>query len=212
MDAELLKCQRTHEALGNRFVQSRRLLNMMSYLNQSGCRDSEFVEYKRRCGNKLAFLSENKIIPKQNIAAFGLDSCNLSLYHQCVMTGEREMVPSEFKRNVEDWKRVVLELDTENEQAAICRIHECFCKLAGFISYPKRALDEMLADFVCPLCILTDAYSDIGWTDYVCPKPAGETRSLSSSVSKRGEDKKLPAGACEHIMTIRTTRYDRLFE
>lgn len=181
----------------------------MCFLNDAGCNDDDFVDFKRRCGEKLSVLNNNESLPKQNIAAFGLDSCNLSLYHQCVRAAadERENVPSEYKRVVEDWRRMVLGLDDEDE--TVGDIYGVFCKIAGFISYPKLATDEMMADFVCPLCILTDAYTDIGWTDYVCPRPAGEA---SSVVSKRGVDKNLPMGACEHLMTVRTTRYDRLFE
>jgi hypothetical protein len=209
MDAELLKCKRTHKALSSRFSQSRRLLHMVCYLNDSGCDDAEFVDFKARCAEKLSFLT-NKTLPKHNIAEFGLDSCNLALYHQCARAestaSSREDSPSEFKRVVEDWKRVVLGLDGDTSMGGI---HDGFCKMSGFISYPKRATDEMMRDFVCPLCILTDSYTDIGWTDYVCPRPAGET---SCSVSKRGVDKNLPTGACEHIMTVGTTKYDRLFE
>lgn len=208
MDAELLKCKRTHEALTYRFKQSQRLLHLMCYLNDSDCKDDDFMDLKRRCADKLSLLN-NKSLPKHNIAFFGLDSCNLSLYHQCVRTDkqQRENVPSEYKQTVEDWRRLVLGL---NEDETVGDIHNSFCKIAGFICYPKLAMDETMTDFICPLCILTDAYADIGWTDYVCPRPASEAPSVV--VSKRGVDKSLPAGACEHLMTVRTTRYDRLFE
>ena len=102
MDAELLKCQRTHETLTQRFKLSRRLLHMVSYLNDAGMNDDEFVEYKRRCGDALSMLNNSKRLPKQNIATFGLDSCNLSLYHQCVRNignnNEKEDCSSEVKR------------------------------------------------------------------------------------------------------------------
>lgn len=178
---------------------------MICYLNNSGCTDPDFVDFKGRLGERLKSLCSNKSAPEQNIACFGLNSCNLSIYYQCVRDADDESMPvEEFKKSVDDWRRVVLGLDREN--AAVLEVYQTFCKIAGFINYPPKAIEQ---HFVCPLCILTDAYTDIGWTDYVCPRPAGDT---PSSVSKRGVDESIPTGACEHLISVRTTKYNKLFK
>ena len=191
MDAEVLMCRRTHDIVSRCIPQTRKLMHMMCYLNDVGCNDDVFVDYKRRCGQKLSAL-KNKCLPKVNIAAFGLDSCNLGLYYQCVREGSM----GDVRSLIEEWKRVVLGLDDAEE--CLRDVYDGFCKLSGYIYHR-----ETISDVVCPLCILTDAYSDIGWTDYVCP-----TSEVLVS-RKRGEDPDLPP-ACEHLMTVKKTQYDRL--
>lgn len=205
MDAEVLKCDRTHDIMARCIPQTRKLMHMMCYLNDVKGTDDEFVDFKRRCADKLS-VSFNKTIPKVNIASFGLDSCNLALYHQCVRESGERM--GDVRGMIEAWKRIMLGLDDAEE--CLWGVYEDFCKLSGFINFPKKEMDEMLQnDFVCPLCILTDAYSDIGWTDYVCPKPTSDNTDV---VSKRGVDTDLPKGACEHLLTVKKTQYDRLHD
>lgn len=207
MDAETLKCERTHNAMSSYIPASRSLLHLMCYLNDVDCTDPDVVDYKSRCGHKLSALL-NKSLPSVNVAGFGLESCNLALYYQCVRENdERAMLVSSLRDLIEAWKRMVLGLDDAEER--LSDVYGRFCKLVSYISYPKREMRELLrtSGFVCPLCILTDAFSDIGWTDYVCPKPTADD---SEAISKRGVDSDLPPGGCEHILSVIGTKYDRL--
>lgn len=215
MDAETLKCKCTHNALSSHARKSRTLLHFISYLNDVFCTDPDFVDYKSRLGEKLSVLL-NASLPSVNVADFGLHSCNLALYYQCVRVhvgvrknqeNERAMIVGSLRDLIDAWKRMVLGLD--DAEKCLSDVYRRFCKIISFITYPKSEMKELLqtSGFVCPLCILTDAFSDIGWTDYVCPKPTADD---SDAISKRGVDPDLPPGGCEHILSVKSTRYDRL--
>ena len=208
MDAETLKCKRTHDALSSYAPKSRSLLHLMCYLNDADCTDPDVVDYKSRCGQKLSVLLD-KSLPSVNVAKFGLESCNLALYYQCVRENgnERATLASSLRDVIEAWKRLVLGLDDAEEELG--DVYKRFCKVISYISYPKPEMRELLqtSGFVCPLCILTKAFSDTGWIDYVCPKPIADD---SEAISKRGVDPDLPLGGCEHTLSVKGTKYDRL--
>lgn len=206
MDAELLKCGRTHDAISRCLPLSRSLLHLMCYLTNVGCKDQDFIDFKNRLSRKLCLLL-TKPMPDVNIARFGLDSCNIALYYQCVRDNNKPPLVTALRDLIEAWKRMVLGLD--DAEKYLNDIYKGFCELMSYISYPKKEMRDLLqtSGFVCPLCMLTDVCSDIGWTDYVCPKPTADD---TEAISKRGVDPNLPAGGCEHLLSVKSTKYDKL--
>ncbi|KAK3761559.1 hypothetical protein RRG08_010283 [Elysia crispata] len=248
MDAELLKCKKTHDCMSTYGPKARKLLHLLSYLNQTDARrDPEIIAYKQSLRCMLSKCVKIKH-PPINVAYFELNSLHLALLHQCDMDVECEGdgecqecsmtlsacicdprppgcndsavgggggngpqsrlgLVDAYMSLIDDWRRFVLSLDDSDEHLG--EIYNGFCRVSSFISLPPSELETRLDEFVCPLCVLDDVFTDIGWTDYVCPKQVGGEEFLST-VSKRGVDPDIPAGACEHLLSTIKTAHQKL--
>ncbi|KAK3757162.1 hypothetical protein RRG08_061447 [Elysia crispata] len=186
---------------------ARKLLHLMSYFNRTNTVDSEFLDYKRRLGSMLrAHYFSMTTLPPVNIAAFCLDSLERAIYHQCVQDNrdlaERRLkttVFDEFRDVVRRWKRILLGLD--DAESYLVGVYDDFCRLCGYVHFDssKSKLKNELENFICPLCIVSDIFTGIGWTEYLCPKTEGGVKD--HLISSRGANPNLPAGGCEHVMT-----------
>jgi len=208
MDAEELKTKYSHDVLSYYVPRCRKLLYLLSYVNQKYSTDADVKRIK--AGLAKALLAQiAKPIPV-NVPAYCLKSLHVALYHQCVVSE-----PIKAKDNLYDefvglsgaWKRVVLGLDDAETQLDF--LFTGFSRIGGYINFQQHTL-ERLSDFVCPLCMLDGVVSDIGWTDYVCPQSV-PSETTSSIISKRGLDPSRQAGACEHVLSNQKTIYDKLF-
>ena len=217
MDAEHLKCKKTHDIMSIYLPQARKLLNMLSYLNVNKDLhgDVEIEEYKRALKGVLSKKINEPLSP--NIAEFALQSVHRSLYYQCCentsdWNNYKMNALTEMKELMNRWRRTLLGLEKEEEEEDIMfGMYDNFCKIAGCINFQSAAMSDGLRDFLCPLCVISNVYCDLGWTDLVCPKPLGSLDAQQSCVSKRGFDKGMPFGGCEHIITTKKSVYDKLF-
>lgn len=206
MDAELLKCKRTHDIMSIYLPKARKLLYKLSYVNQIYPDHPAVAGYKARLAATLRphIMQENI---SANIASYALYITHCALYYLCTTTPrDKRVLFVELRKLVDRWVRIVLCLDASDPKTLLLD----FCALSSHINFHPSSLDDMIG-FVCPLCILNDVFSDIGWTNYVCPQNPS-SMSLSNTVSKRGVEEQLPEGLCEHVVSIKTTVYNRLFE
>lgn len=215
MDAERLKCKMTHDIMSTYVPKARKLLHLLTYINKSRAYgknvDDEIRNYMTRLGVCLNESIKLDPIPV-NIPLFALNSLYVALRHQCVsppLDRSRSRLFDQFRSVVDRWKRIVLGLD--DAETHLSGVYEDLCCLSSYISFPRHEIinSDNLITYTCPLCIIADIFSDIGWTDYVCPRPVG-CDDMGSIVSKRGTDTSLPEGSCEHILSTKRTIYDRL--
>lgn len=211
MDAERLKCNLTHDIMSTYVPKARKLLHLISYVNNNGGGDGLIDDYKRRLGSCLAESIKMNPIPS-NVPLFALNSLYVALRHQCESPPMDMTTTNSFGRFVsviDRWKRIALGLDDAEE--CLPGVYEEFCRLSSYICFPKHEIlrSNELKEVICPLCIIADVYSDIGWTDYVCPKTPG-CEYMGSATSKRGSDATLPEGGCEHLLSTKRTVYDRI--
>ena len=213
MDAELLKCKKSHDIMSTYLPQARQLLYMLSYMNVNDDlhADQEIEDYKRALKGVLEKQLNEPL--SVNISEFALQAVHRSLYYQCCdSVQERKKTKINATRDMKElmnrWKRALLGLDEED---TVFEMYDEFCRLAGHINFTSASAEDGLRDFLCPLCVINSVYCDLGWTEFVCPKPLGTLDAQQSSVSKRGFDGRMPFGGCEHIITTKQCLYDKLF-
>ena len=213
MDAEQLKCKKTHDIMSTFLPMARRLMYLINYCNYSGkyADDIEYVRFKRDFVDAHEKRKKKKTLPSLNISEFALDSVHRSLYHQCRSDVDHEHGRMFMFKKLKDltnvWKRIVLGLEPISENG-ILGLYEGFSQIAGYINFPPGALDEGQGCHCC-FCIINSIYCDLGWTDLVCPRQAGE-QPQTNCVSKRGIVEGMREGYCEHLVHTKKTKYDRI--
>lgn len=205
MDIEHIKNKHCHDIISNYLPLARNLLYRLSYVNTHETTD-EIEDYKSCLKQKL----EEKIKEplSTNISVFALQSVHKSLYYQCCKRDwkkEKMSALYDMKNLFLKWKLGLLEFDEEN---TIVQMHDEFCRISGYINFTN--IENDLHDFICPFCIISSVYCDLGWTEFVCPI-GNSSFEIKQRVSDRGIDKSIPTGGCEHIITTKKCPYDKLF-
>lgn len=231
MDAELLKCKRTDDAMSVYIPKTRRCLYLMSYFNSKDYSSPSDAEQRCSYEREMRVLEDHKKLltqlinplvkfpdgtyrpPPINVIGYSLRFLQLALLHQC---SDRQVPKRGFQMFIdltERFKRMMLGLD-DDTPAGVNDLFREFAICLGDVAFKKDEIEKSIAMFACPLCVRQDVYTGIGWTPYVCPKPLGQMSNYeiyNGVISKRGGNDDMMIGECSHISSLQKSLYDWMF-
>jgi len=210
MDSELLKDKSTDVALSKCVPAMSELLVKMRCLSQKYPLDCAINDYKRKLGASLKPTVDNTSTISMNVGKTGIQFLSMALYHACTSPAfpERNLILM-YKETVDAWMRLYLRLGVDDEELEFKKILNDFAYIYSYVTYSSSSLQH-LTSFLCPMCILDDAFSNIGWTEFVCPQTE-ETASFNQPpVSKRGDIGKPNEWCCRHTISDHQTNFNNI--
>ncbi len=211
MDSELLKDRATDEILTKKLPRCGELLLYLRCASYRHANDPIVIKIKSNLAKHLKPMMGVGELP-MNIPQAALNFMLRAVYYVCVTpaTPEPGLLPK-FTDTINRWKmKSLLHLGDEEEEFGA--ILNDFARVYSYVCLPTTR-EEVSSGYTCPLCVLNTVYTDIGWTDLVCPKPEGSSRGsgiFQRDISMRGTDKGFPPGFCRHLLSYHTTFFDNI--
>ena len=211
MDSELVKDRATDVILTKKLPKCGELLLYLRCASYRHVNDPVLIKIKSKLAARRKPVLGVGALP-MNIPQAALNFMLRAVYYACVTPATPDpTLPAEFTDTVNRWKmRCLLHLGDEEEEFG--NILNDFARVYSYVCLPATG-KGFGPGFTCPLCVINTVFTDIGWTDLVCPKPEGSSRGagiFQREISQRGVDKGYPTGFCRHLLSFHTTFFDNI--
>ena len=209
MDSELLKDKDSDIILTQKLPKCSELLLYLRCASFKHSNDPLIMKIKEILKTVLKPVVDSSPLP-MNIPLASLNFMLRSIYYACTTPPSPPLdILNKLTDVISEWNNTCLLGLAGDEEARFASLVNEFALIYSYIFLPITSTG-VSHGFVCPMCVLNTVYTDIGWTDLICPRPEGSSGIFQREISQRGSDKGYPVGYCRHLISYHKTYFDNI--